>query len=182
MFMWWNIGQDIIDDTGQVRRIRPFKYLGLARYRDDITDYNTRRNINKARVVMNEVERICRERGVLAQGEEIMPQNLMQCYRTGFREVVETVYGKDAWVDLGTRKRFCSYSYILYYKNLGIIWRSNRSEGAAPTAEQIVADPSADDDDVTGGRGEETQADEPAVTDSTAGSYAAMLKRNLPGN
>ncbi|EKX33668.1 hypothetical protein GUITHDRAFT_155964, partial [Guillardia theta CCMP2712] len=145
MFMWWNIGQDIIDDKGQVRRIRPLKYLLLQQYWDDITDYNTRRNINKARVVMNEVERICRERGVLGQGEEIVPQNLMQCYSTGFRQVVETVYGKDAWVDLGTRKQFCSYSYITYYKNLGIVWRNNRSQGVAPTSEQIVADASADD-------------------------------------
>jgi len=117
MFMWWNLGQDVIVE-GQVRRIRPLKHLSQVPFSADVKDENTRKNVYKAYLVMTMVENICREQGVLQGNEGIMPHNFCQCYRTGFRTLVERAYGDDAWTAMAQRKRYSQYSYITYYKHL----------------------------------------------------------------
>ena len=118
MFMWWNLGQDVIVE-GQVRRIRPLKHLSKVPFSADVSkDENMRKNVYKAYLVMTMVEDICREQGVLQAGEAIMPHNFCQCYRTGFRTLVERAYGDDAWTAMAQRKRYSQYSYITYYKHL----------------------------------------------------------------
>ncbi|EKX41440.1 hypothetical protein GUITHDRAFT_153805 [Guillardia theta CCMP2712] len=46
MFMWWNLGQDVIVE-GQVRRIRPLKHLSQVPFSADVKDENTRKNVYK---------------------------------------------------------------------------------------------------------------------------------------
>ena len=83
----------------------------------DIDDYNTKRNISKAKMVMNEIEKNCRKRGVLGESEDIMPHNLAECNRRGSR-VDRTMEPTQAF----------GYSYITY-RIRTVQWESQCSRG-----------------------------------------------------
>eukprot|EP00960_Hanusia_phi_P018501 545654-Hanusia_phi.AAC.1 len=96
----------------------------------DVTDENTRKNIGKADLVMSELDRICRDEGILGATEEVGVDNFARCYSEGFRKLVTNAFGEDAWVrrkknkkhgkklETAEDKRYFEFSYISFYNPL----------------------------------------------------------------
>eukprot|EP00960_Hanusia_phi_P073993 768133-Hanusia_phi.AAC.1 len=89
---------------------------------------------------MSELDRICREEGILGATEEVGVDNFARCYAEGFRKLVTNAFGEDAWVrrkkskkhgktfETAEDKRYFEYSYISFYNPLRDQKRARRMQ------------------------------------------------------
>jgi len=117
MMTYWYQGR-IRSIDGRVQRIRPFYNFYKLNLRHDLKTKPSRRNLYKARCVMMEIEKICRENGTIGEQGEIRADNIQECYDKAFHVLVERAYGKSAWQRRELKHRYEQLSYITFCNKL----------------------------------------------------------------
>eukprot|EP00960_Hanusia_phi_P060943 764676-Hanusia_phi.AAC.1 len=112
--MWqrWHFGQINITQEGAVQQIGPLKILDSK----DLVKSNMRKNLCKARLVMQEVEKIARTLGLVNDGEIVNHTNYSLIFDAAYKEVIRQRYGETAWQR--KNKRYNELSYTTLYKKL----------------------------------------------------------------
>ncbi|EKX40809.1 hypothetical protein GUITHDRAFT_113076 [Guillardia theta CCMP2712] len=125
----WHVGEHLVEN-GVRKSIGPLKQLKPS----DLGNRNMRKNVSKARKVMEKLEKMAREGGELEEGQEVTIDNYQSCFDVAYKKIVEDIYGPDAWEESRCKKKYQDLSYITVYKYIRKI--SGEAESGDESAQE----------------------------------------------